>query len=452
MKKVLLFCLLALSLFAPASFAANIPDNVKHYVNGVFPNTYFRFDGLIILPDNTVYMPLFPARMTEPEKLSETGSLSKKGDVVIFNNGFVLLKVIYQNGHYTFAPMSDPPAAVRSGLLPQDILTPPNFVVPDNLKGIKGNLHISEEEPLRTAAMAGIKPSPLPGKTFYIITPRNKNIQTTDGWAITQKRIPFNIKLHDDRFLLVTSFGSRVLDMISIADGRVIKQIEFKSNPEEIVIDKKNKLAYVATPQSSDVYVINLVSMTLLKQIKVGGMCEKMTLSADGTKLFYYDKKTRDIMAVELNNNYLIRDLGRFPNVSKIAYAGGKVYITGRTSNRLAIIDYGTVGLIAEVEIAQKPLDMLVFGGNLFILSQNELQVLDVATDRITNNIHLSQSGFLTMIVPVDGTDLGVITDVVQPVCVVVNLATKQIVKTSTLGITAGSMVVGSKINALYSK
>jgi molecular chaperone DnaJ len=433
--------LIAFFLAVPA-FAAKVPDNIQQYVNSVFPNTYFRFDGLVVLPDNTVYLPLFPAKIIKPEKLEAVPKLNTKPNVVIFNNDFVLLKVI----NNSLADMPDPPAAVRSGLLPQDLLTPPNLAVPESLKGITGNLTISREASLRTTAMSKVT-APVPNKNFYITTPRNKNIQVSDGWAIAQKNVPISVKLYDDRFLLVTSFNKRSLDVISVQDESVIKQFEFKSNPEEIIIDAKNKLAYVSV--SEDIYVINLTTMTLLRQIKVSGMCQKLSLSADGTKLFYYDKKTRDIMAVELNNNYLLRNLGRFPNVSKIAYASGKVYATSRTTNRLAIIDYDTVGLIAEVEVAPKPVDMLVWGGNLFILSANELQVLNIKTDRVSDDILLSPNGFATGIVPVEG-DLGIITDVVQPVFTLINLKTKQVVKSGMLGIPAGSVVVGGKVNALY--
>ena len=50
-------------------------------------------------------------------------------------------------------------------------------------------------------------------------------------------------------------------------------------------------------------------------------MCEKLTLSEDGSKIFYVDKKTNEIWAVELNNKYLLKEIGRFPNTSKIAYS-----------------------------------------------------------------------------------------------------------------------------------
>lgn len=36
-------------------------------------------------------------------------------------------------------------------------------------------------------------------------------------------------------------------------------------------------------------------------------MCEKLTLSEDGTKMFYVDRNKNDIWAIELDNNYLLK-------------------------------------------------------------------------------------------------------------------------------------------------
>ena len=50
-------------VFAVPVFSAKIPDNVQQFISNDFPNTTFRFDGVIILPDNTIYLPLFPAKI-----------------------------------------------------------------------------------------------------------------------------------------------------------------------------------------------------------------------------------------------------------------------------------------------------------------------------------------------------------------------------------------------------
>ena len=63
-------CLGIFILSSTAAFAAKIPDNVQQFISNDFPKTNFRFDGVIILPDNTIYLPLFPAKILNPETLA----------------------------------------------------------------------------------------------------------------------------------------------------------------------------------------------------------------------------------------------------------------------------------------------------------------------------------------------------------------------------------------------
>ena len=67
--KLLLTVVTIFSLSA-YSFAATIPDDVQKLIAKDFPKTTFRFDGVIILPDNTIYLPLFPAKILNPETLA----------------------------------------------------------------------------------------------------------------------------------------------------------------------------------------------------------------------------------------------------------------------------------------------------------------------------------------------------------------------------------------------
>ena len=51
-------------------FAEQVPQNVQDFVNQTFPETNFRFDGVIVLPYNTMYLPIFPAKV---ENVDEVG-------------------------------------------------------------------------------------------------------------------------------------------------------------------------------------------------------------------------------------------------------------------------------------------------------------------------------------------------------------------------------------------
>ena len=473
MRKFLIALIIFLTT-AGYAYAAKLPDNVKNMVNQSFPNTNFRFDGVIILPDNTIYLPVIPARILDPETLeiSETipknKKISDKPDVIIFNNDYTLLKVTdLPDGRKGIAKLQTPPHQIKSGLLPQDMLVPRGLVIPENMQGIIGNLQITtvHDPTLKVVPSSGkntvvnslsLIPQ-LANKTIYATTNMSKNIQVvnpskqTPEYALSQDNIPISVKGYDGKFLLVTSYNKKSVDIISLADEQIIKQIELKTQPDEIIIDSKNKIAYIAAPSDASIYVLSLDTMTLKRQLKLNGMCEKLTLSEDGSKIFYVDKKTNEIWAVELNNKYLLKEIGRFPNTSKIAYSNGKIYITSRTKNRLAIIDYATTGLVGETDITQKPVDMLVYKGLLYILGavNNEICVIDTETDQLTDVIKLGTNGFSTKIFRIDNTDLAIVTDTQTKKYTIVDLANKKVIKSNSVEIPINSIVVVDKVKKI---
>ena len=66
-KIILLFGILLIS--CTNVFAAKIPNEVQEYIYNSIPGTDIRFDGVIILPDNTIYLPLYPSLFSDIKKL-----------------------------------------------------------------------------------------------------------------------------------------------------------------------------------------------------------------------------------------------------------------------------------------------------------------------------------------------------------------------------------------------
>lgn len=482
MKKFIL-TLILMFVATTTVFAAKVPDNIKNIVRKDFAKADFRFDGLITMPDGTLYLPLYPALVKKPETLEikSTVPANKKlidePEVIIFNNDFVLLKILIdQKGRKTVLNVKDPPVEVRTGLLPQDMLVPTGLIIPDNIKGIIGNLQIPtaldaglrvQSEPIlenkiikTTQATKDLvaKVPQLTNKTLYIATCYSKNIQVVQGeskapeYALAQKAIPIDIEATpDDKFLLVSVYSKTFVDVISLADEKVIKQIDLTTPAEKIVIDKISNKAYVSSSDASSIYIIDLNTMTLKQKVKVKGACEKLSLSEDGSKLFYVDRKTNDVWVIELNNQFAIKNIGNFPNVSKIEFAQGKIYITSRTKNRLAIVDYATLGLIKEVEIEAKPIDMLVYKDNLYILSaqNNIVQVLNTINDEFTDKINLNTAGFSTKIYRIKNTNIAIVTDTKTNKYSVLDLDKKLVIKTNILEIPVSEIVVVPKIRKI---
>ena len=470
MKKLLLILSIFL-LSVCSSFASQVPQEVQDFVNQTFPETNFRFDGAVVLPDNTMYLPVFPTKEQKVDNIEIKSvyplntTLKQKPDMIIFNNRYTLLKVININGHKTVLNMVNPPDELQSGLLPQDILLPKGLVIPETLKGIIGDLDVSvaQDTGLRinnARSNKGKRTIPveqLNGKTFYIAPGINKNIQIVNtntnvpAYALEQPFVINDMKPWDNKFLLVTYFDSNVVNIISLMDEKVIKTVNIKTTPEQILIDKDKKVAYISSGTDSSIYVFSLETMTLKRQLKINGKCEKLTLSADGTKIFYVDRNTNTIWSIELDNNYLLKSIGVFPNISDIAYDNGKVYIISRTKNRLAIVNYDSLEFIKELEVCEKPIKLYVYNNELYILGamDNILEVLNTTDDIITDKLYLNTDSFATNITPIENSEMIMITNARAGMYSVVDTVSKDIVKTSPLEVPVRAIVVLDKVKTI---
>lgn len=479
MRRLLIILVLLLAT-STSAWAVKFPENVKTTIKKDFVKADFRFDGVILLPDGTIYLPLFPALVKKPDVIEVKQTfpanmkLAQKPDIVIFNNDFVLMKVLYDaKGNKTVLKLENPPVEVKTGLLPQDMLVPKGLQIPENIKGIIGNLQIttsidagvkirSELAKPQEKVKTPVKPAPsvvqLKDKVMYVATCYSKNVHVINGeqktpeYALSLKSIPIDIQLTpDEKFLMVTSFSNNNLDVISIADDQVIKSIDLKNQPTEIIVDKKNLKAYIAVPADNSIYLLDIATMTLKQQIKINGYCERLSLSDDSRILFYFDKKTSDIIAVELKNDFIIKNIGKFPNVSKLLFSANKLYITSRTKNKLAIIDYSTLGVSSELDLEKKPIDILAYNDDLFILcaQNNIIQVLDTKTDKIKTTIKLNTGGFSTKISRVGDTNIAVVGDTQVPKYVAIDLDKKQVLKTYLIDVPVSTIIIANKVRKI---
>ena len=475
MRKLLL--ILGIFLICSSNvFAAKIPEDVKGYIEQEIPNIDIRFDGVIILPSNTIYLPLFPSLFSDIKtlKIKETYpaglSLRQEPDIVIFNNDFVLMKLLTDGqGHRTVLHQTNPPLQVRTGLLPQDMLVPSGLIIPENIKGIVGNLKIDtkNEDVIRVSNddafedfLKHAEPvnhqkliSELKNKTVFVTTNYSKNIQvvepakSTPSYSLAQKSIPVDVKaVNQGKFLLVTSYDRPFIDVVSVADSRFIKQIALSSNPEQILLDEENNKAYITSPSASTIFVVDLKTMCLIQKIKINGYCEHIVLSEG--RLFYVDKLHNEVWAIELQKDYELRDIGKFPNISAIAYANNKLFIASRTKSRIAIIDYDTLGLINEFTTVNKPTAMLLKDNKLFVLGSqnNEIQVIDTSSNSVINTIALKTGGYSSGLKTISGTDYAIITDLKNNYYSILDLSSSSILKTYELSLPIKDVIIADKV------
>lgn len=475
MRKLLII-LGILAVFCNNADAAKIPQDVQNYLKNEIQKVDVRFDGVITFPSNTVYLPLFPSLFSDVTTLEIKQTypagmqLWQEPDVVIFNNDFVLMKVLSDGqGHRTVAHLNDPPLEVRTGLLPQDMLVPSGLIIPENIKSIKGNLKIDtkSEDIIRVENSDSFEEflshgetnsshsmiNQLKNKILFVTTNYSKNIQVVEpaksvpSYSLAQKSIPIDAKaVNNGKFLLVTTYERPYVDIISVADSRFIKQVSLGSNPEQILLDEKNNKAYITSPSASTIFVLDLNTMTLVQKIKINGYCEHILLTED--KIFYVDKLKNEIWSIELANDYQLKDIGTFPNVSALEFVNNKLYIASRTKSRIAVIDYDTLGLVNEFTTTNKPLALLKNDGRLFVMGSqnNEIVVYDTANNASVATIKLSEGGFSNNLKRMENSNYAIATDIKHNMYSIIDLNNASLIKTYSLNVPIKDVIITDKV------
>ena len=183
-----------------------------------------------------------------------------------------------------------------------------------------------------------------------------------------------------------------------------------------------------------------------MQKIRINGYCEKLTLSGD--KIFYTDKMKGDIWAIETANNYTLKNIGNFPNVSSIVYAYDKVYLSSRTKSRIAVVDYDTLTLESEFTVSNKPTSMLLYNNVIYVLcaQSNIIQKINAASGFVMDKIQLTDGGFSSRLNRIDNTNLAVAADVKKNNYSIIDLAKGKLLKTYSVNVPVKDVIITDKV------
>jgi len=376
MKKIFaIFVFLILLFGSQAVFASKIPDKELEVLMKSDPKLNVRFDGLIELPDGTSYIPVFPLQTGEQyatvnvtKTIPANKTFKDKPDFLMFNTNFALFKIKDVKDKKTIIYSSDIPYEVKMGILPQDLLVPTGFYVPEDLKIIIGDLLIPIEEstdkkiaksvavnnvsrdgniiPKTKVISSGAKQK----NAKYFLTTNfsksNLNVLNSDTGKvfkqITFDSIPSDMKLSNDgKYLLVTTLRYGYVYVIDVKKDKALKEIRTGEKPYSIAVSHSTNEAYIANRGENSISVIDLESMQQLDNIVTKGTPSYIALSEDGYKIFYLDSITGIVSSLLKQENklepYLEVPLFRSANLSKIQIANNNIYALDRAKNQLNI-------------------------------------------------------------------------------------------------------------------
>ena len=143
-----------------------------------------------------------------------------------------------------------------------------------------------------------------------------------------------------------------------------------------------------------------------------------------------------------------MRNVGRFPNVSSLAYSDGQLYIASRTKSRVAVIDYSDLSLIKEFTTPNKPIQMKIINDTLYILcaQNNIIERINIKTGKRLENIDLNTEGFSTVFNMIENSSLAVLADIKKNIYTIFDLETEKIIKQFKLNIPIKDIKITKKI------
>ena len=476
MKKMLL-SLLILFMSVSGAFATNLPKSVTDYIKAQVPNATIRFDGLVMFPDKTTYLPLIPAVVDIVDKVNvvytypqKAANLAQKPEIIVFDNNYVLLKVIKEKNGVTISKATDYPITVKTGVLPQDLLVPKGLFIPESLEGILGDLKIpvgnqknavinKNEEKLQDEITDFLdkkipvtvpKIAALKNKLYFVSNYDSNYLRVINSdntqplYSLKLESIPRAVvPAVDGKYLLITTGAKTFLDIVDIQREEIAKQIDLTIEPSEIVVDEVNNVAYVSAKDEDAIFIIDLKNMELKQKILVKGCPTYMAITPDGSKLVYQNKNSARLYVVYPKADYLTQSMTVFPNISKIVATNNAVYAVSRTKNQLEVMAYPSSNstgklpetptklrtildtpyrelpppveniVMAQKTVTEKPIDMLYYKEKLYILGakQNQINVYDTKSNEIIKTIDLPINGFSKKMTRVDNTNYVVISN-----------------------------------------
>jgi len=116
------------------------------------------------------------------------------------------------------------------------------------------------------------------------------------------------------------------------------------------------KLAYAASFESNEVFVVDLKARNTLAKIDVGGKAHHVTVCPHGKHVFVTVGGANSIAVIDPSSNSVIAQI---PVGEKPSYAvltpDEKLYVTNMGANTVSVIDTAQMKVIATVEVGQGP-------------------------------------------------------------------------------------------------
>lgn len=365
---VFAFLLLFLFVTAGPAFATKLPDGMKEAIKQKFPQSRLRIDSMIEDADTSLYVPIIPT--TAPKKTEKISIVFSGKDIVVFDNGYVFLKLIKIDKKLVLALPGDlPPSVMQTlyrGTLPADLLVPQNMAVSGKLKPLVKELNVeilkdgtppviaqeTQEEASETNNEKIFLASPASGKIFILNGKFEKSSEVvTDG-------TPAGLVYFQDKLIVADQSKSLVI----VYNPKTMKWdtfIEFPmgSSPRGIAVAPKGDIIYVSESASNTVASVDLATKKILQRTKVLTGPSAIAITPDGYTVVVASSGSGHVSFISTLNQKVVGvvQTGKMPSKLLIGKKQKYAFVSNRMSNTVSVIDTTQRKLIKNITTGEGP-------------------------------------------------------------------------------------------------
>ena len=161
----------------------------------------------------------------------------------------------------------------------------------------------------------------------------------------------------DNKYILVTTWCSYTLDVISIEKQKKIKSIKIGRYPRGIAVSADSSKAYVAEMGGSNIHQIDLTDFSK-KLIPIGVNPRAVVLSPDNTKLYVTLNIAGKVTAWDLVNNKSLGSVktGKAARSLAISSDGTALFVVNFKSGTLSKVRVSDLKVLQTIKVCAEPI------------------------------------------------------------------------------------------------
>jgi PQQ-dependent catabolism-associated beta-propeller protein len=183
-------------------------------------------------------------------------------------------------------------------------------------------------------------------------------------------------------------------------DYRVIKWIDTSHRPRDMQFTNDHAQLLVACGDDDVIDVIDVANLKVVDHIPTGSSPELFQISRDGKELYVSNEEGSAVQEISIADKIIVREIatGAEPEGIAIGDDGKTLYVTSEVTDMVHVVDLGAGVVTDNVIVGTRPRRFLLLpnGKELWVTNElsGQVSIIDRATNQVSMDINFLPPGF----------------------------------------------------------